>query len=243
MTIAKKLFLLNNKVLPPTFGPQAFYTLDNWIGTTVTDETSDGNNGTTAGSPLAVAGKFGDGIQLNADTKRIDLPAVLKHGTLPFSFACWVKWDGTADRGAIIHTADWNFYVGGYWGAAVEITPTGEILAGFGGGGNTSADYNKVTTTNTLVADTWTHYAVNIKGKDDYDVWWDGALLGAGNKVYDGTETGILAGPAGAPHGCVGASLATDFTVNSVLDDILIRWEGLLTQADVNALVAGTFTP
>jgi len=81
----------------------ASWHLNESSGTNAPDNSGNGRNGTTVGSPSWVAGKLNNCIQLNGTSQNVDCQNIAAfERTDSFSFECWIKPDTTGGEYMII---------------------------------------------------------------------------------------------------------------------------------------------
>jgi chitodextrinase len=87
-------------------GLVAAYSFDEGSGTTLGDQSGNGNAGTVVGATWA-AGKYGSALSFNGTSSRVDLPALGTFYKTGFTLEAWVNKTGTKNDVAIVGTWDW----------------------------------------------------------------------------------------------------------------------------------------
>jgi hypothetical protein len=66
-------------------------------GTTCTDSSGSGHNGTLVNGPTRTAGQFGNGLSLDGVNEYVSVanPGTFNLGTSDFTIATWIKWQAT----------------------------------------------------------------------------------------------------------------------------------------------------
>lgn len=70
----------------------AFYTMSNVSGSTLIDESPNGNNGTLANSPTIVSGRFGGGMLFNGSNQYAQVNNELPSSVTEFSWSFWIEY-------------------------------------------------------------------------------------------------------------------------------------------------------
>jgi chitodextrinase len=116
----------------------AAYSFDEGTGTTVTDLSGHGNNGTIANAAWAATGKFGKALTFNGSSAVVTIPdAPSLHLTTGMSIEAWVNPSVAAsDWKDIVYKANDNYYLEGATPGgrpAIGVTIAGSATEAFGG--------------------------------------------------------------------------------------------------------------
>src|SRR5215467_13558651 len=148
-------FVLAPPSLSATTGLVAAYGFDEGSGTTVTDASGNGNNGTITNATWATAGKFGKALSFNGSNARVTIPdAASLHLTNGMTLEAWVN--PSTVTGAwrdVIYKGDDSYYLEG----------TSDSSSRPAGGGSWSSA-GPLYGTAALTANTWTHLALTYDG-------------------------------------------------------------------------------
>lgn len=199
-------------------GLAGYWPLDNGSGTTATDTSTNGNNGTLTNGPTWTTGQIGSGVDFDGTNDYIvsvaNSPAVasLTQG----SFAFWLKPRTAGNQGVIFRSgAD-----GGGNSPTSGFEISGDLWAGtqtirFMTAGSTGDMMARSTTTLTL--NTWTHVVVV----------WDGTLTAANVRFY---QNGVLDTTVTQFNGS-GSYVASDGSFNfGIPDGSGYRLDGVLDE-------------
>lgn len=146
-------------------GLVAYYPLDNGSGTTATDTSTNGNNGTLTNGPTWTTGQVGGAVDFDGSDDYIelaDLATIESQSTV--TFAAWVRPDSLTgnDYGAFFckynsGTDDLCFQIGGDGGIGSTTALVGTIRNGSDTYGYTGNDK--------LTVGTWSHVAMVFDGR------------------------------------------------------------------------------
>ena len=148
-----------NATTPAATGPSglvAAYGFDEGSGSTVTDQSGTGNNGTVANTTWVTTGKYGGALQFNGSSARVNVPdAASLHLTTGMTLEAWVN--PTTVNGNwrdVIYKGDDNYYL--------EATSTNASKpdAGLIAGGSYGDAYG----TAALPANSWSYLAETYDG-------------------------------------------------------------------------------
>ncbi len=137
-------------------GLVAAYGFDEGSGTTVTDASGNGNNGTVASGTWATSGKFGKAIQFNGTSTLVSIPdATSLHLTTGMTLEAWVN-PSTVDSNwrDVIYKANDNYYLEATSSNASR--PDAGLIAG--------GIYGDAYGTAALAANTWSFLAETYDG-------------------------------------------------------------------------------
>ena len=141
--------------LATSAGLVAAFAFDEGSGTTVTDASGTGNNGTTANTTWA-AGKNGGALSFNGTSSRVTIPdSASLHLTTAMTLEAWV--DKTATNAGwrdVIYKGDDNYYLSA--SSASNNRPAG--------GGIIGGTYSEAYATATPATNTWVHLALTYDG-------------------------------------------------------------------------------
>ena len=95
--------------------PVAAYAFDEGSGTTVTDLSGNGNNGTLANTTWAATGKYGKALSFNGTSSRVTIPdSASLHLTSGMTLEAWVNpATTTAAWRDVIYKGNDNYYLEG----------------------------------------------------------------------------------------------------------------------------------
>ena len=121
-----------------TPGLVAAYGFNEGTGTTVTDSSGNGNNGTIANATWTTAGKYGDALVFNGTSALVTIPdSALLHLTTGMTLEAWVDPSTVSSAWRdVIYKGDDNYYLSatsGY-GSVPVIEATGGFAAVVCGG-------------------------------------------------------------------------------------------------------------
>ena len=137
-------------------GLVAAYGFDEGSGTTVTDASGNGNNGTVANGTWATTGEFGKAIQFNGTSTVVNIPdATSLHLTTGMTLEAWVN-PSTVDNNwrDVIYKANDNYYLEATSDNAAR--PDAGLIAG--------GIYGDAYGTSALAANTWSFLAETYDG-------------------------------------------------------------------------------
>jgi hypothetical protein len=133
-------------------------TFDEGSGTTASDATGNGNNGTLLGGAAWAPGKHNTALQLNGNGAYVSLPTGFISGLNDFTIAAWVYWTGSKQWQRI-------FDFGNDTGRYMFLSPQGGGTVRFAitgsGGGNGE---QRINGTAALPRLQWVHVAVTLSG-------------------------------------------------------------------------------
>ena len=136
--------------------PVAAFGFDEGSGTTVTDASGNGNNGTVSGATWAAAGKYGKALQFNGSSARVNVPdAASLHLTTGMTLEAWVN--PTTVNGNwrdVIYKGNDNYYLEATSSNASK--PDAGLIAG--------GSYADAYGTAALTANSWTYLAETYDG-------------------------------------------------------------------------------
>ena len=84
-------FVSNNFLSPNNPDLLAFYTMSNVSGSTLIDESPNGNNGTLVNSPTIVSGRFGGAMLFNGSSQYAEVNSELPSSVTEFSWSFWTE--------------------------------------------------------------------------------------------------------------------------------------------------------
>ena len=159
-------------------GLVAAYGFDEGSGTTVTDQSGNGNNGTIANATWATTGKYGHALQFNGSNARVNVPDVAAlHFTTGMTLEAWVNPSSvTSAWRDVIYKGNDNYY----------LSATSCCNSRPAGGGIIGGSYGEAYGTANLAKSTWTYLALT----------YDGAtvrLYVNGTQVASAAHTGSIA--------------------------------------------------
>ncbi|BCU78096.1 LamG-like jellyroll fold domain-containing protein [Luteolibacter sp. LG18] len=206
------------EVLETTQGLRARLAFDETSGTTASDTTGNGWNGTLVNGPAWIAGNSGNAVNLDGSDDHVTLPAGVVNGLGDFTLAAWVKLDtgSTWARVFDIGTGTNNYLFltpNGPAGAprfAIRTPSTGEQIID----GNAA-----------IATGTWTHLAVTRSGNT-------GTLYVNGTAV--GTNTAMTLSPSSLGNttaNYLGKSQWPDPYLDGALDEFRIYGTALSASA------------
>ena len=200
-------------------GPVAAYSFDAGSGTTVTDLSGNGNNGTIANATWTAAGKYGSALSFNGSTAIVTVSdSASLRLTSAMTLEAWVS--PSTVTGAwrdVLYKGNDNYYLEGTSSSGL---PT---FGGTFGGANAN-----VYGGSTLPVNTWSHLAGTYDGAT-LRLYVNGAL------VSSQTQTGTIATSAN-PLQIGGDSLYGQY-FQGAIDEVRV-YNRALTQAEIQADMA-----
>ena len=194
----------------------AYYKLEGGSGTTVTDSSGNGYNG-TATSVTYAAGRFGQAAVFNGSSSKIVFPSVLSGITNVFSYSCWFKITdltisfNTLDDGSNLNTNVINY---------IPRHSNGNYYITFG------AESNRlIGTSPSSYSDGGWHHMVVTKSSSSLKFYSDGVLLDE-----DTSHTDSVSGLSNAQI----AHYSSTFSKGSI-DQVRI-YSSVLSAANVTSL-------
>ena len=143
-----------------TPGLVAAYAFDEGSGTTVSDASGNGNNGTVSGTSWTTSGKNGGALSFNGTTSRVTVPdSASLHLTTAMTLEAWVN-PTTVTKAwrDVIYKGNDNYYL-------EATSSTGSIPAAVPDGGGIIGGVGKdAFGTTAITASTWTHLAATYDG-------------------------------------------------------------------------------
>ena len=141
-------------------GLVAAYAFDEGSGTTVSDASGSGNNGTVSGTSWTTSGKNGGALSFNGTTSRVTVPdSASLHLTTAMTLEAWVN-PTTVTKAwrDVIYKGNDNYYL-------EATSSTGSIPAAVPDGGGIIGGVGKdAFGTTAITASTWTHLAATYDG-------------------------------------------------------------------------------
>ena len=109
--LSLRVEVLEDRTAPATL--VAAYTFDEGTGTTVTDSSGNGNNGTITGATWTTAGKYGDALVFNGTNALVSIPdATSLHLTTGMTLEAWVNPSTvTSDWRDVIYKGNDNYWL------------------------------------------------------------------------------------------------------------------------------------
>jgi chitodextrinase len=140
-------------------GLVAAFSFDEGSGTTVTDLSGTGNNGTTANTTWVTAGKFGKALSFNGSSSRVTIPdATSLHLATGVTLEAWVNPNVvTSGWRDVIYKGNDNYFLEG----------TTDHSGVPGGGVTVGTTDATIFGTATLPANTWSHIALTYDGANE----------------------------------------------------------------------------
>ncbi len=134
----------------------AAYGFDEGSGTTVTDESGNGHNGTVANTTWAATGKYGKALSFNGTSALVTIPdAASLHLTTGMTLEAWVNPSTVnANWRDVIYKGNDNYYLEGTSSNASK--PDAGLIAG--------GSYGDAFGTAALSANTWSYLAETYDG-------------------------------------------------------------------------------
>jgi regulation of enolase protein 1 (concanavalin A-like superfamily) len=136
-------------------GLVAAYSFDEGIGSTVSDSSGAGNNGSIQGATWASTGKFGKALSFNGTSSSVRInDSVSLHLTNGMTLEAWVYPTALGNWDEIIYKGDDDYFL-------EAATPQ---TAGPAVGLGSTSKYPMLSTANSLALNTWTHIAGTYDG-------------------------------------------------------------------------------
>ena len=132
-------------------------------GTTWTDLSANGNNGTLTNGPTYSSANGGS-IVFDGSNDYIDLPSSFAFGTSTFSIECWVKADTLSGIDAIYYSQSSN--ISGFYGVGHNSNGDGFFLSDFNGSTRVSTVFGS-----NAAVDTWYHLVFLKNASNQYVVY------------------------------------------------------------------------
>jgi len=132
-------------------------------GTTVTDLSGNGNNGTLVNGVGYDSGNGGS-FSFDGTNDYIDLPSSFAFGTSTFSIECWVKADTLSGIDAIYYSQSSNS--SGFYGVGHNSNGNGFFLTDYNGSTRVSTVFGS-----NAVVDTWYHLVFLKNASNQYVVY------------------------------------------------------------------------
>jgi hypothetical protein len=146
----------SDAAIAATSGLVAAYGFDEGSGTTVTDASGNGNNGTVANTTWSTAGKYGGALSFNGTSSRVTIPdSTSLHLSTGMTLEAWVN-PSTVNGNwrDVIYKGNDNYYLEGT--STNSSRPDGGLIAG--------GSYADAFGTAALTKSTWTHLAETYDG-------------------------------------------------------------------------------
>ena len=192
-------------------------------GTTITDLSGNGRNGTTHGSPPNPAGKVKQALQFSGSpTKYVNTASAPSIGTGAFTLAFWMKSTSTSGQPFLIYMGDRSTLYGSTYIYLTSTTVMEFGLYGVGGVLQTSAT--------PFFDGNWHHLAAVKSGTKTATLYKDGRQVATGDYAQIPNISGA------SPYIYLGVQ--SSYVVNQyvgLLDEVRI-YSRALSQADVTAL-------
>ena len=155
--LSLRVEVLEDRTAPATL--VAAYAFDEGTGTTVTDSSGNGNNGTITDATWTTAGKYGDALVFNGTNALVTIPdATSLHLTTGMTLEAWVNPSTvTSDWRDVIYKGNDN-----YWLEATS--PSGGVPAAGATLGSSDVD---TLGTAALTTNTWAFLTETYNGS-----WW-----------------------------------------------------------------------
>jgi chitodextrinase len=216
---------------PPPSSPVAAYSFDNGSGTTVTDVSGGGNNGTISGATWTTAGKFGGSLSFDgvddlvtvADAAALDL-------TTGMTLEAWIRPGVSSSWRTIVTKEQSGNLVYGLFSSSDTSVPSGILSIG------SSPTQDIVRGSTPLPVSTWKHLAVT----------YDGAVMRLyldGAQVSTKSVTGAMPNSSGPLQ--IGGNKVWPEWFQGQIDDLRIYGRALSAAeilADLNGPVGGGST-
>ena len=153
---------------PATAGLVAAFAFDEGSGTTVADQSGNGNNGTLANTTWAATGKYGKALSFNGTSSRVTVPnSASLQLTTGMTLEAWVNPTTVTNAWRdIIEKGNDNYYLMGTTDHSIRP----------GGGGIVGGSYGEAFGTAALAVNTWTHLAFTYDGSN-LRLYVNGALV------------------------------------------------------------------
>ncbi|MGZ4414023.1 MAG: LamG-like jellyroll fold domain-containing protein, partial [Gaiellaceae bacterium] len=197
--------------VPSGPAPVAAYAFDEGSGTTVSDLSGNGNNGTLANTSWATTGKYGGALSFNGTSSRVTIPdSASLHLSGAMTLEAWVKPTTVSSAWRdVIEKGNDDYYLMG----------TSDHSGVPGGGGTIGVTYG----TTTLTSNTWTHLAVT----------YDKTTI---SLYVNGTQVSTLADTANLATSTDALTIGSDpfygQYFSGLIDDLRI-YNSALTQAQI----------
>ena len=212
---------------PHTAGLVSYLNFNETGGTTASDSTGNGWNGTLVNGATFVAGYSSNAVSLSsASSQHVTMPAGVVASLTNFTVAAWVKLNSVAT---------WNriFDFGTGTTVYMFLSPQGgsgvvrfAITTGGGGG------EEQINGTSALPTGSWHHVAVTLL--NDWGVLYvDGAPVGTNIVTLNPSSLGSTT------NNYIGKSQYPDPYLNGLVDEFRI-YNGALSASDIASLAAGT---
>jgi hypothetical protein len=150
---------VNNAGAPPPTGLVAAYGFDEGSGTTITDKSGTGNNGTAANTTWSAAGKFGSALSFNGTNSMVTVPdASSLDLTGAMTLEAWVKPAVTGGNTwrTVALKENTSYYAYSLYANTGTNVPSGNVFA--------AGSDRDVRGTAGLAVNTWTHLAATFDG-------------------------------------------------------------------------------
>lgn len=209
-------------------GLAGYYPMDEGIGTSANDETTNGNRGTALNGPAWVAGKVGQGLSFNGTTQAVNIPTAASIDIETVSVSTWINTSqAPAADVSIVEKQNGS----GAYPYALRLTSTGKASFGASDGTN-----NPVVISTATINDGVWHHVVGTRTKTgDVKIYVDGSLQAT---VADSTTTATTnTSPVGLAYRADGTQY-----LNGSMDEVKVFNRALSVneiKAEYNAGVAG----
>ena len=153
-----------------TTGLVAAYSFNEGSGTTVSDASGTGNNGTTSSTTWSTSGKYGGALSFNGTTARVNVPnSSSLQLTSAMTLEAWVNPSATTSKWRdVIYKGNDNYYL--------EVTSSNSSKPA--GGGTFAGTNANAYGTAALTANTWSYLALTYDGAT-LRLYVNGALVGS----------------------------------------------------------------
>lgn len=169
----------------------------NWTTGTLSDKSSQGNNGQVASMSTTTTptiGKIGQAFSFNGSNSRVTLGDVLNID-LPVTVSAWINTNTiSVDQGIFANDRSSGSYTG-FW---FQINNTGTIGTNYGDNtGVSSGNRRSKHSSGTISAGSWHHVVGVIRAATDMDIYIDGVdaggtYSGTGGAMVNTTKTGLI---------------------------------------------------
>jgi len=199
-----------------TTGPAGYWALDEGTGTTTSDFSGHGNNGTLTNSPTWIAGKLGNALTFNGTSSYVNLNNATTSGvlkpTLPVTISAWIKLTSNSGSQIVFTSDEWD--AGKYAGCNLSIN-AGVLGCAYGNaaGGNSSGFRQSKSGTTVLAINTWYHVAAVIQSAANMSLYINGVDDGG---TYSGTGSTLGYTTATSKIGTGGSSQYFNGTIDDV---------------------------